>query len=180
MCLIPGSGRSPGGGNGNPLQCSCLGNPMVRGIWQATVHGVAKSQTRLITHTHGACEVLWDDSGCLWWPYTPEGQHSFDHTENECSHLYHDSPSFCSFLIYVTKIKFVSFPPPQAFEASFIFYRWQKKRINWIRWHHAVRDAWISQFLHYFLGIWNLWQSLKPRSNVCLYVRCQIAYCAFN
>ena len=39
--LTPGSGRSPGGGNGNPLQYSCLGNPMDRGAWQATVHGVA-------------------------------------------------------------------------------------------------------------------------------------------
>ena len=44
---IPGSGRSPGEGNGNPLQYSCLENPMERGAWQATVHGVAKSQTRL-------------------------------------------------------------------------------------------------------------------------------------
>ena len=40
--LIPGSGRSPGEGNGNPLQCSCLGNPMGRGAWRATVRGVAK------------------------------------------------------------------------------------------------------------------------------------------
>ena len=40
--LIPGSGRSPGNGNGIPLQYSCLGNPMNRGVWQATVHGVAK------------------------------------------------------------------------------------------------------------------------------------------
>ena len=38
----PGLGRSPGGGNGNPLQCSCLGNHMDRGAWWATVHGVAK------------------------------------------------------------------------------------------------------------------------------------------
>ena len=37
--LIPGSGRSPGGGHGNPLQCSCLGNPVDRGAWKATVHG---------------------------------------------------------------------------------------------------------------------------------------------
>ena len=44
---IPGSGRSPGEGNGNLLQNSCLRNPMERGAWQATVHGVAKSQTRL-------------------------------------------------------------------------------------------------------------------------------------
>ena len=41
--LIPGSGRSPGEGNSNPLQYYCLGNPMDRGVWQATVHGGAKS-----------------------------------------------------------------------------------------------------------------------------------------
>ena len=45
-CLIPGSGRSSGEGNGNPLQYSCLENFMDRGAWQATVHGVTKSQTR--------------------------------------------------------------------------------------------------------------------------------------
>ena len=45
--LIPGSGRSPGGGHGNPLQYSCLENPMDWVAWQATVHGVAKSQTWL-------------------------------------------------------------------------------------------------------------------------------------
>ena len=43
----PGLGRSPGEGNGNPLQYSCLENPMDRGAWQATVHRVAKSQIRL-------------------------------------------------------------------------------------------------------------------------------------
>ena len=42
---IPVSGRSPGGGSGNPLQYSCLENPMNRGAWQATVHRVTKSQT---------------------------------------------------------------------------------------------------------------------------------------
>ena len=45
--LIPGLGRSPGGGNGNSLQYSCLENPMDRGAWQTTVHRVAKSQTQL-------------------------------------------------------------------------------------------------------------------------------------
>ena len=45
-------GRSPGGGNVNPLQYSHLGNPMERGAWWATVHGVKKSQTRLKMHTH--------------------------------------------------------------------------------------------------------------------------------
>ena len=44
--LIPGSGRSLGGGHGNPLQYSCLENPMDRGAWRATVHGVTKSWTQ--------------------------------------------------------------------------------------------------------------------------------------
>ena len=44
---VPGSGRSPGGGHGNPLQYSCLENPMDRGAWWATVHGVKESQTQL-------------------------------------------------------------------------------------------------------------------------------------
>ena len=47
---IPGSGRSSGGGDGNPLQYSCLENPMDRGAWQAMVQGVTKSWTRLSTH----------------------------------------------------------------------------------------------------------------------------------
>ena len=47
MGSIPGSGRSPGGGHGNPLEYSCLKNPMDRGAWRATVHGVTKGQTRL-------------------------------------------------------------------------------------------------------------------------------------
>ena len=50
--LIPGSGRSLGGGHGNPFQYSCLENPMGRGAWWATVYGVTKSQTQLSAHTH--------------------------------------------------------------------------------------------------------------------------------
>ena len=49
---IPGSGRSPGEGNGNPLQYSGLENPMDRGAWQATVHRVTKSRTRLSDFTN--------------------------------------------------------------------------------------------------------------------------------
>ena len=45
--LIPGSGRSPGEGNGNPFQYSCLENPMDGGAWRATVHEVTKSRTQL-------------------------------------------------------------------------------------------------------------------------------------
>ena len=49
---IPGLGRSPGGGNGNQLQYSCLKNPMDRRAWWATVHRVAKSQTQLRDRAH--------------------------------------------------------------------------------------------------------------------------------
>ena len=56
--LTPGLGRSPGEGNGNPVQYSCLRNPMDRGTWQATVLGVAKSQTRLNTHTHTHTQII--------------------------------------------------------------------------------------------------------------------------
>ena len=47
LSLIPGLGKSPGEGNSNPLQYSHLENPMDRGTWQATVHGIAKSRTLL-------------------------------------------------------------------------------------------------------------------------------------
>ena len=56
--LILGSGRSPGGGHGNPLQYSCLENPMDRGAWQATVHRVAKSQTWLKWLSTHACITI--------------------------------------------------------------------------------------------------------------------------
>ena len=54
--LIPGSGRSPGGGNGNPLQYSCLENPMDWGAWWTTVHGIAEFGMTVNTHTQ--CLVI--------------------------------------------------------------------------------------------------------------------------
>ena len=61
MGLIPGSGRSPGVGNGNLPQYSCLGNPMDRGAWRAMVHGVTKE---LDTTEYAPCP-LWNVSYCL-------------------------------------------------------------------------------------------------------------------
>ena len=58
----PGSGRSPGEWNSNPLQYSCLKTSMDRGAWQTTVHGVTKSRTRLSTHTHRAVQTKLNDS----------------------------------------------------------------------------------------------------------------------
>ena len=68
--LIPGLGRSPVKGNGKLLQYSCLGNPMDRGAWQATVHGVTKNQTWIsnwtTTNYLGHCKVKWSESqSCL-------------------------------------------------------------------------------------------------------------------
>ena len=59
--LIPGSGRSPGEENGNPLQYSCLGNLMDRGAWWASVHGVEKSWMRQNDETI----AMHSDEGCL-------------------------------------------------------------------------------------------------------------------
>ena len=66
---IPESGRSPGGGHDNPLQYSCLKNPMNRGAWQVTVHGVTKSQTWLkwlSIHAHTHCHYYFK---YLFWPF---------------------------------------------------------------------------------------------------------------
>ena len=56
--FIPESGRSPGGGHGNPLQYSCLENPIDRGAWWATVHKVTKSQTQL---KRLSMQTQWED-----------------------------------------------------------------------------------------------------------------------
>ena len=72
---IPGLGRSPGEGNGNPFKCSCLENPMYRGAWQATVHRAAKSRTRLSDftltfHFHALEKEMATHSSVLAWRIT--------------------------------------------------------------------------------------------------------------
>ena len=55
---VPGLGRSPGGGFGNPLQCSCLENHMEIGVWWATVHGIAKCRAQLkLLSVHKLCNI---------------------------------------------------------------------------------------------------------------------------
>ena len=68
MGLIPGSGRSPGEGKGNPLQYSCLENPMDGEAWRATVHGVSKSQTQLSDFT--SLHLLLSYTSSLCFPHT--------------------------------------------------------------------------------------------------------------
>ena len=70
---FPGSGGSPGKGNGNPIQYSCLENSMDREAWRATVHGVAKSQTQesTPTNTHGNLRKYPTTSGKTALPTTP-------------------------------------------------------------------------------------------------------------
>ena len=63
--LIPGSGRSPGGGHGNPLQYSCLQNHIDKGAWQTIVHGVSKNQTQLNwLSMHAYIYVYYTQDGC--------------------------------------------------------------------------------------------------------------------
>ena len=83
---ISGSGRSPGGRNGNPLQYSCLGNPMDRGSWRATVHGVAKSQTQLKQLSTHACThlVTWGQYLCLTYLLIPTAWYSTHSQYSKC------------------------------------------------------------------------------------------------
>ena len=76
--LIPGSERSPGGGHGNPVQYSCLENPIDRGAWQALVHGVLQSQSQLKWLSMHSCSgsnrslvILWGTLGLLQSLYLP-------------------------------------------------------------------------------------------------------------
>ena len=64
MGLIPGSGRSPGGGHGNLFQYSCQGNSMDKGAWRAIVHGVTKSWTRLKYLSTHALQVKLSETVC--------------------------------------------------------------------------------------------------------------------
>ena len=90
MCSIPGWGRSPGEGNGNPFQYSCLGNPMDRGAWWTTVHGVAKRHDWGTEHTF-ACMCT----------HARRHTHTHTHTHTDACPLdywgcHYNSPHYCS------------------------------------------------------------------------------------
>ena len=83
--LIPGLGRSPGEGNGNPLQYSCLENSLDRGAWWVTVHGVTESDmTEQLTHicmdVH-TCMHTYTHTQIILWTEEPGGLQSLDHKE---------------------------------------------------------------------------------------------------
>ena len=100
-CGFPGSGRSPGGGNGNPLQYSCLENSKNRRVWWATVHGVTKSQTQLSAHAlyvSAYFEELWMVRAPI--THTLLGRstglaYRFSQRPLRCSGYVFMSPSFC-------------------------------------------------------------------------------------
>ena len=78
-CSVPGSGRSPREGNGNPLQYSCLENPMNRGVWKAAVHGVTEGWTRLSDftftfHFHALEKEMATHSSVLAWRIPGTGE----------------------------------------------------------------------------------------------------------
>ena len=94
--LIPGSGRSPGVGNSNPLQYSCLEDSMDRGVWQATVYGFAKNgtqpsmhvgtRTRTHTHTHAHTHTHFTHTGQSHCFGQVSGRQFSSSSEPPCSH----------------------------------------------------------------------------------------------
>ena len=103
---IPGSGRFPGGGNGNPLQYSCLENSLYRGAWWATVLGVAKGQTQLSNWAH--CVYTYNCSCTRYFLHWIASAPLSKITGLFCVYLLFGSLFFL--LIYV------SIPPPKQFD----------------------------------------------------------------
>ena len=82
MDSIPGLGRSPGGENSNPFQDSCLGKPTDGGVWWATVHGIAKSQTQLSMHTQHIFAKLNEEPYKYVYPIPCEKKESMSQNNN--------------------------------------------------------------------------------------------------
>ena len=123
---IPGSGRSPGEGHGNPLQYSCLETPMDRGVWQATVHRVTKSQTRLKQHSMHACP--WDRWYMNQWPlveeeleewWEPKGSVIVYHIVINWTDLWQNNSTFCAHSVIKECNRYV-FSPSKLIKMYFI------------------------------------------------------------
>ena len=108
--LIPGLGRSPKGGHGNPLQYSCLENPTDSGAWRATVHGVAQSQTRLrqLGTAHFDYNHYYRGTfmRCIWKSYSQAWSHPPPHPPVAISVLW-----ILPLFVQTQKIKYFYFPP---------------------------------------------------------------------
>ena len=122
-----GQGRSPGGGNGKPLQYSCLQNPMDRGAWLATVHRVAKSQTRLSnrvyvhihTHIHARTHT-----------------HTHTHTQSVCGIVYLSSHYGKQCEVFSKKLK-TELPYDPAISLLGIY----QKKTNTLIWRYIHPNA---------------------------------------
>ena len=109
---IPGPGRSPGEGNGNPLQDSCLENPMDRGAWWATVHGVAKSRTRSPPSVPTVFILLALPAPCFLLTLRSSWLFLFRHSclsyiswfSNELCFINHNDPAYLETIIYGAKM----------------------------------------------------------------------------
>ena len=115
---IPGSGRSSGEGNGNPLQYSCLESPLDGGVWQATVHGVAKSRTRLSDFTF-TYEKLWCCSVTKSWTAARQAPLSFTLSPDSCPLSQYHLTILCSANPF--SYCFQSFPETRSFPVSQLF-----------------------------------------------------------
>ena len=130
--------------NGNPLPCSCLGNPMDRGAWQATVHGVTKSRIQLSTHAHKICVNSFFEFGCSVIPAPFIKDYFFFIVlslflcQRSADHVYVDvflTPLFYSidpFIFYFTSSGLLS--PERSPEGSLI-HNWAK---GWMFWWHRL------------------------------------------
>ena len=141
--LIPGSGRSTGEGNGNPLQYSCLENLMDGGGWWPTVHGVTKSQTRLSDLTNQPCiDSLGNNQNSKFQAWFPNAFHfgtivktSFWHHSKDSSHESQDiicrEPSVIPNLNLFSKSKLQTTPPFSIFGDTCCFLKLRSSGLPW-------------------------------------------------
>ena len=137
MGLIPGLGRSPGGGHGNPLQYSRLENPMDRGAWQVTVHGIAKSQTQLqLLSTHCSTTTTGDNENSNSWCFRAL-------SEAWCQVLYiYIDPYYC-IKVSATMIPVSRMRKPSRCQVSY----WWSWSGMWLSLEPGLSASWVCALL---------------------------------